>query len=112
MRAFARRVISVLAWALLVLGLAVIALNPGVPSTGYALLWLGVMAVARALALGLPWVAIAVDLSLLLVCFIGLEIGGLILVPALVAFTVADALPSGTSDRSSSDPHSPSVPQE
>jgi hypothetical protein len=38
------------------------------------------------------WVAVAVDLSLLLVCFFGMEIGGLILVPSIIGFTVADAL--------------------
>jgi hypothetical protein len=99
MRALSRTLVAVLAWALLVLGLAVIALNPGVPSIGYALLWLGVMALARALCLGVPAVAVAIDLSLLLVCFVGLEIGGLILVPALIAFAVADALGSDAAAR-------------
>lgn len=38
------------------------------------------------------WLAVAVDLSLLFVCFFGMEIGGLILVPCVVAFVIADAM--------------------
>ncbi|HEY4227079.1 MAG TPA: hypothetical protein VGM49_01985 [Candidatus Limnocylindrales bacterium] len=82
----------ILAWGLLTASLALIALNPGVPSVNYALLWLAVMAVARAVALIVPTFAVSIDLSLLLVCFIGLEIGGLFLVPCLLAFAVADGL--------------------
>jgi hypothetical protein len=86
--------VLVAAWLLLIAGLSVIALNPGVPSLGYALFWLGVMAVARGIAMLVPWLAVAVDLSLLLVCFFGLEIGGLILVPSVIGFALADALGS------------------
>ncbi len=82
----------VLAWGLLAAGLTVIALNPAVPSLPYALFWFGVMAVARGISTLAGWIAVAVDLSLLLVCFFGMEIGGLILVPSVVAFAVADAL--------------------
>jgi hypothetical protein len=88
------------AWALSLLGLIIIAANPGVPSLGYALFWLAVMAVGRAIALAIPWVAVAIDLALVLACLIGLEIGGLILVPGLLAFAAADAL--GGRDRKSS----------
>ena len=88
----ASRGVLVAAWLLLIAGLGVIALNPGVPSLGYALFWLGVMAVARGIAMLVPWLAVAVDLSLLLVCFFGLEIGGLILVPSVIGFALADAL--------------------
>ena len=81
-----------MAWLLLIAALGVIALNPGMPSLGYALFWLGVVAVARGISMLVTWVAIAVDLSLLLVCFFGMEIGGLILVPSIIGFAVADAL--------------------
>ncbi len=84
--------VRVLAWVLLVAGLVIIAFNPGAPSLGYALLWLGVMAVARGLALLVGWPAVALDLSLLFLCFLGMEIGGLILVPSVVAFAFTDAL--------------------
>ena len=84
--------VGVLAWVLLIAGLLVIALNPGVPSLGYALLWLGVMAVARGMAVFASWPAVGVDLSLLLVCVLGMEIGGLIVVPSVLAFALADAL--------------------
>jgi hypothetical protein len=77
---------------LLIAALGVIALNPAVPSLGYALFWLGVMAAARGISMLVRWVAVAVDLSLFLVCFFGMEIGGLILVPSIIAFAVADAL--------------------
>ena len=82
----------VLAWGLLTASLALIALNPGVPSVNYALLWLALMAVARAVALIVPSFAVGIDLSLLFVCFIGLEIGGLFLVPCLLAFALADGV--------------------
>jgi hypothetical protein len=82
----------VVAWLLLVAGLGAISLNPGVPSLGYAFFWLGVMAVARGISMLVTWVAVAVDLSLLLVCFYGMEIGGLILVPSIIGFVIADAL--------------------
>jgi len=39
-----------------------------------------------------PWTVEAVDLLLLLVCFFGMEIGGLILVPSIIGFVIADAL--------------------
>jgi hypothetical protein len=42
-----------------------------------------------------PWVSVAVDLSLFLVCFFGMEIGGLILAPSIIAFAVGDALNRG-----------------
>ena len=79
-------------WALTILGLLVIAANPGVPSLGYALFWLAVMTVGRSIAIAIPWAAVAIDLALLLACCIGLELGGLILVPALLTFALADAL--------------------
>jgi hypothetical protein len=50
------------------------------------------MAVARGISMLVSWVAIAVDLSLLLVCFFGMEIGGLILVPSIIGFAIADAM--------------------
>jgi hypothetical protein len=84
--------VRVLAWALLVVGLIVIALNPGVPSFPYALFWLGVMAAARGVSKLAPRRAVAIDLLLFFVCFLGLEISGLILWPSLAAFAVADAL--------------------
>lgn len=87
------RGVVVVAWLLLVVGLGVIALNPAVPSLRYALFWLGVIAVARGISMLVPWTAEAVDLSLLLVCFFGMEIGGLILVPSILGFAIADALP-------------------
>ena len=88
----ASRGVLVLAWLLLIAALGFVALNPGMPSLGYALFWLGVVAVARGISMLVTWVAIAVDLSLLLVCFFGMEIGGLILVPSIIGFAVADAL--------------------
>jgi hypothetical protein len=80
--------VRVLAWVLLVVGLSVIA----VPSLRYALFWLGVMAIARGIARLAAWMDVAVDLSLLFVCFFGIEIGGLVVVPSVVAFALADAL--------------------
>jgi hypothetical protein len=88
----AGRVVHLAAWVLLVAGLSLIALAPGVPSLGYALLWLGVMAVARGISMLVAWAAVGVDLSLLLICFFGMEIGGLIMVPSILGFAVADAL--------------------
>lgn len=88
----ASRGVLVVAWLLLFAALGVIALNPEVPSLSYALFWLGVMAVARGISMLVSWVAIAVDLSLLLVCFFGMEIGGLILVPSIIGFAIADAM--------------------
>jgi hypothetical protein len=84
--------VLVVAWLLLIAALLVIALNPGVPSIAYALFWLGVMAAARGISMLVRWSAVAVDLSLLLVCFLGMEIGGLLLVPSIMTFAVADAL--------------------
>jgi hypothetical protein len=91
-RLLASNGVRVLAWVLLVAGLVMIALNPGVPSLPYALFWLGVMAIARGISMFAAWLAVAVDLSLLFVCFFGMEIGGLILVPCVVAFVIADAV--------------------
>ena len=90
-RRLAATVVRVLAWVLLAVGLSVIALNSFPPSVRYALFWLGVMAIARGIARLAAWTDVAVDLSLLFVCFVGLEIGGLILVPSVVAFALADA---------------------
>ena len=87
-RRLAATVVRVLAWVLLVVGLSLIA----VPSLRYALFWLGVMAIARGIARLAAWMDVAVDLSLLFACFFGLEIGGLVLVPSVVAFALADAL--------------------
>jgi hypothetical protein len=47
----ASRALFAVAWLLLVAGLGVLALNPGVPSLSYALLWLGVVAVARGISM-------------------------------------------------------------
>ena len=88
----ANRGVLVVAWLLLIAALLVIALNPGVPSIAYALFWLGVMAAARGISMLVRWLAVAVDLSLFLVCFLGMEIGGLILVPSIIGFAVADVL--------------------
>ena len=88
----ARRGALLVAWLLLIAALGVIALNPGVPSLGYALFWLGVMAVARGISMRVAWTAVGVDLSLLLVCFFGMEIGGLIMVPSVLGFAIADAI--------------------
>jgi hypothetical protein len=82
----------VVSWLLLVAALGVIALNPGVPSLSYALLWLGVMVIARGISMLVTRAAVAVDLSLLFACFFGMEIGGLILVPSIIGFAIADAL--------------------
>ena len=89
-RRLAANAVRVLAWVLLVVGLSVIA----VPSLRYALFWLGVMAIARGIARFAAWMDVAVDLSLLFVCFFGVEIGGLVVVPSVVAFALAldDAL--------------------
>ena len=81
-----------IAWLLLLFGLLVIALNPGVPSLKYAVFWLGVMAAARGVSMIVSWVAVAIDLSLIFVCLFGFGIGGLILVPSIIAFLVGDAL--------------------
>jgi hypothetical protein len=90
----ATRVLAAMAWSLLGAGLVVIALNPAVPSLRFSVSWLGVFALGRAAALILPWSAIAVDFVLFVVCFVGLEIGGLILWPSLAAFALADLLAS------------------
>ena len=92
MARYASRGAHLIAWLLLIAGLAIIALNPGVPSLRYAAFWLGILAGARGVALLVPWLAPSIDLALLLPCILGLEIGGLILVPSLLAFTVADVL--------------------
>jgi hypothetical protein len=91
-RRLAATLVRVLAWVLLVVGLSVIALNPFVQSLRYALFWLGVMAIARGIARFAAWLDVAIDLSLLFVCFFGIEIGGLVVVPSVVAFALADAL--------------------
>ncbi len=88
----ASRAAFVAGWLLLAVGLCLIAFNPAVPSLQYAILWLGVMTVARGISTVAVRLAVAIDLSLLVVCFFGLEIGGLILVPSVVAFTIGDAL--------------------
>jgi hypothetical protein len=90
-RRLAATVVRVLAWALLAVGLSVIALNYA-PSLRYALLWLGVMAIARGIARLGAWIDVAFDLSLLFVCFFGMEIGGPAVVPSVLAFALADAL--------------------
>jgi hypothetical protein len=76
-RRLAATVVRVLAWVLLAVGLSVITLNSFPPSLRYALLWLGVMAIARGIARLAAWIDVGVDLSLLFACFFGLEIGGL-----------------------------------
>jgi hypothetical protein len=84
--------LRLVAWSLLVAGLGVIALNPGVPSVQYAIFWAGVTVIARGMAMLAPLHAVGIDLALLVVCFFGLEIGGLIMVPVFVAFAIADAV--------------------
>ena len=91
-RLLASNGVCALAWVLLVAGLWVIALNPAVPSLRYALLWLGIMAIARGMSLFAIRPAVAVDLAILFVCVLGMEIGGLIVVPSVVLFALADAL--------------------
>jgi hypothetical protein len=91
-RRLAANAVRVLAWVLLVVGLSLIALNPFPPSLRYALLGRGFMAIARGIARLAAWMDVAVDLSLLFVCFFGIEIGGLVVVPSVVAFALADAL--------------------
>jgi len=78
--------------ALLVVGLAVVVLNSTPSSRGDAVLWLGVMAMERGLAVVVPSTAVAVDLAVILLCLFGLEVGGLLLVPAGVAFVIADVI--------------------
>jgi hypothetical protein len=72
--------------------LVIISLNPAVPSLKYALIWGGVIAVTRGVTVLVPWVGAAVDLPLLFVCFLGLEIGGLIVAPSVLLFLAADVL--------------------
>jgi hypothetical protein len=91
-RRSAATLVRVLAWALLVVGLSVLALNPFPLSLRYALLWLGFMAIARGIARLAAWMDVAVDLALLFVCFFGIEFGGLVVVPSVIAFALADAL--------------------
>jgi hypothetical protein len=50
------------------------------------------MAIARGIARLGAWIDVAVDLSLLFVCFFGMEIGGPAVVPSVLAFALADAL--------------------
>ncbi len=83
----------VVPWLLLIAALLFIALNPGLPSPRYALLWLGIMAAGRGVSTMAPWAAVAVDLALFFVCILGMDIGGLYLVPAILAFAIADVLP-------------------
>jgi hypothetical protein len=89
--------LGALAWALLLGGLFIIALNPGVPSIPYALSWLGVVAVVRAASTLAPRRAVAIDLLLIFCCLVGMEFGGLILLPSVVAFALADAYVAGHS---------------
>jgi hypothetical protein len=88
----ASRGVHFVAWFLLIAALCVISLNPAVPSLAYAVFWLGVVVAARGISMLAKWVAVAVDLGLLSACVFGMEIGGLILVPSIIAFAVADAL--------------------
>jgi hypothetical protein len=78
-------------WLLLLAAVGAIALNPGFPSARYALLWLGIALVARGLAAAASWLGLAVDIALIPVCVVGMDIGGLFLLPALVAFAVTDS---------------------
>ncbi len=68
-----------------------VALNPGVPSLRYALLWLGIVAVARGVALALAGSGLMIDIVLALLCLLGMEIGGLLILPSVLAFALADA---------------------
>ena len=60
------------------------------PLARYALLWLGIALIARAAATAASWLGLAVDTALIPVCVVGMEIGGLFLLPALVAFAITD----------------------
>jgi hypothetical protein len=79
-------------WLLAAAGLVVVALNPAVPSLPFALFWLGAIAVARGIATLAPAAAVALDASLLIGCIVGVEIGGILLLPSVVSFVVADGL--------------------
>ena len=80
----------VVSWLLLLAAVGAIALNRGVPLARYALLWLGIALIARAAATAASWLGLAVDIALIPVCVVGMEIGGLFLLPALVAFAITD----------------------
>ncbi len=82
-------------WLLLLVAVGAIALNPGVPSIRYALLWLGIVLIVRALATAANWLGLGVEIALIPVCVIGMEIGGLFLLPAIIAFTITDAREPG-----------------
>jgi hypothetical protein len=88
-----------LAWLLLVASLCLIALNPGVPSVRYAIVWLGVMTIPRAIALLAPGFGLLMDIPLVFACLLGFEIGGLLLLPSVITFSVADALDALHADR-------------
>ncbi len=92
MRRRAALVTNGLAWLLLAAGLAIIALNPAVPSLNYALIWGGVIVATRGVGLLAPWLGAAIAIPLLLVCFLGLEIGGLIVAPSVLLFLTTDLL--------------------
>lgn len=84
------RLVTVLAWLLLVAGLVVLAVNPWVPPLVYAILWLPIMVVPRMLVAVVPARAVAVDVAVLALCVVGLDFGGFILAPSVVLFLVDD----------------------
>jgi hypothetical protein len=86
------RTALVVAWLLAVVGVFAVALSPVEASLRYAILWAGVVAVARGLSWFSSWAAVALDLSLLFACLLGLEIGGLFVVPGILSFLVSDVL--------------------
>ena len=87
------RLVRVLAWLLLGTGLVVLAVNPWVPPLVYAILWLPIMIVARMLVAIVPARHIAVDVAVLVLCVVGLDFGGFILVPSALLFLVDDRPP-------------------
>lgn len=97
MRVGAARLVTVLAWLLLAVGLVVLAINPWVPPLVYAVLWLPIMVVPRMLVAVVPARAVAVDLAVLVLCVVGLDFGGFILVPSVLLFLVDDRSRRATS---------------
>ena len=87
------RPVTALAWLLLAVGLVVLAVNPWVPPLVYALLWLPIMVVPRLLVAVVPARAFVVDLAVLVLCVVGLDFGGFILVPSALLFLVDDRPP-------------------
>jgi hypothetical protein len=77
---------------LLAVGLAFISFNSTLPSPQYALFWGGAITANRGVALLLPWAGLAIGIPMLFACFLGLEVGGLIVAPSVMVFLVADVV--------------------